>query len=241
MKISIVLSVMVLASAAALQPQAPTVQAQNSSYAPMPAASAPMAEAPRAMPAAPSDIVVAPPVASPSAEVKPVSYVAAQQTSPAPGAWSANPVVWSANQIYMRSAKNIVAAAEEMPAEKYSYKPTADQWTFGKIVSHIAQSNGGICSAMSGMAAPDAVKVPETASKEALLAGLKASFDFCSKAMDGLTDAKLGDEITFFRGMKVPRARAVMEITADLPDHYSQMAMYLRLNGMLPPSAQPRK
>jgi uncharacterized damage-inducible protein DinB len=163
-----------------------------------------------------------------------------QAQAPAP-AVTANPVVWSANQIYTRTAKNIQAAAEEMPAEKYSYKPTADQWTFGKIVSHIAQSNGGICSAMSGMPAPETVKVSETASKEALLAGLKASFDFCSKAMDGLTDAKLGDEITFFRGMKVPRARAVMEITADLPDHYSQMAMYLRLNGMLPPSAQPRK
>ena len=42
------------------------------------------------------------------------------------------------------------------------------------------------------------------------------------------------------RGNIVPRARFVAEITADLPDHYSQMAAYLRLNGILPPSAQPQ-
>jgi hypothetical protein len=51
----------------------------------------------------------------------------------------------------------------------------------------------------------------------------------------------MGDTVPFFRGTQVPRARAVAEITADLPDHYSQMAAYLRLNGILPPSAQPRK
>ena len=57
--------------------------------------------------------------------------------------------------------------------------------------------------------------------------------------MAGLTDSKLGDTITFFRGAKVPRARALVEITGDLMDHYSQMAGYLRASGLLPPSAAP--
>ena len=160
---------------------------------------------------------------------------------PEPDAAKANPVTWSAMQIYSGREKNMLAAAEAMPADKYSYKPTDDQWTFGKIVSHIAGSNGTLCAAISGTPAPDAVKVAETASKAELQAGLKASFDFCDKAMSALTDAKLGDTITFFRGAQLPRARAVIEITADLPDHYSQMAACLRLNGILPPSAQPRK
>jgi len=160
---------------------------------------------------------------------------------PEPDAAKANPVSWSAMQIYSGRERNMLAAAEAMPADKYGYKPTADQWTFAKIVSHIAGSNGTLCAAISGTPAPDAVKVAETASKAELQAGLKASFDFCDKAMSALTDAKLGDTITFFRGAQLPRARAVIEITADLPDHYSQMAAYLRLNGILPPSAQPRK
>jgi uncharacterized damage-inducible protein DinB len=171
------------------------------------------------------------------------TVVQAQAPTPAPepDAAKANPVTWSAMQIYSGREKNMLAAAEAMPADKYSYKPTADQWTFGKIVSHIAGSNGTLCAAIGGTPAPDAVKVAETASKAELQAALKASFDFCDKAMSTLTDARLSDTITFFRGAQLPRARAVIEITADLPDHYSQMAAYLRLNGILPPSAQPRK
>jgi uncharacterized damage-inducible protein DinB len=168
----------------------------------------------------------------------------AQAQAPAPAPMSdaakANPVMWSANQIYTNREKNMIAAAEAMPADKYSYKPTADQWTFGKVVSHVASSNGAICAALSGNKAPDTVKAAETAPKAELQAALKASFDFCDAAMAGLTDAKLGDPVAM-RGTQMPRARMLMEITADLPDHYSQMAAYLRLNGILPPSAQPRK
>ena len=166
------------------------------------------------------------------------ALVAAPAFAQAP---AADPVVSSAHRVYARTSKNILAAADQMPADKYGYKPTAGQWTFGKIVSHIAQSNGGICSAISGNPAPDTVKVPETATKDELVAGLKASFAFCDAAFANLHDAQLGDEITFFRGTKAPRAAALMELTADLPDHYSQMAMYLRLNDQLPPSAAPKK
>jgi uncharacterized damage-inducible protein DinB len=170
-----------------------------------------------------------------------VAQAQAPTPAPEPDAAKANPVTWSAMQIYSGREKNMLAAAEAMPADKYSYKPTADQWTFGKVVQHVAASNGTLCAAIGGTPAPDAVKVAETAPKAELQAALKASFDFCDKAMAALTDAKLGDTITFFRGAQLPRARAVIEITADLPDHYSQMAAYLRLNGILPPSAQPRK
>jgi hypothetical protein len=59
--------------------------------------------------------------------------------------------------------------------------------------------------------------------------------------MAGLKDSQLGETVTFFRGARVPRARALFELTGDLEDHYSQMAGYLRLNNLTPPSAQPRK
>ena len=158
-----------------------------------------------------------------------------------PAAATANPVVWSANEIYARQAKLITASAEEMPADKYGFHPTADQRSFGWIVSHLAGSNGGLCAILSDGQAPPTTKVAETASKAELQAALKASFDFCDTVMAGLTDSKLGDTVTFFRGAKVPRARALIEITGDLMDHYSQMAGYLRLSGLLPPSAAPKK
>ena len=160
--------------------------------------------------------------------------------TPLPAEAAANPVVWSAKLLYERDAKNMIAAADEMPADKYSYHPTPDQWTFGKLVAHIAQSNGGLCGVLSGTTAPAAVHVSETASKADLVAGLKASFDFCGPVLDGLTDAKLGETITLFH-RTMPRATALLVLPADLADHYSQMAAYLRLNGMVPPSAQTKK
>jgi hypothetical protein len=170
-----------------------------------------------------------------------VPAVYAQAPAPPPPVVTDNPVVWSANQMYARNSRYIVAAAEEMPEDKYGYKPTPEQITFGHLVVHLATSNAGLCAMLSGNPAPAAAKVADTAPKAELVAALKASFAFCDATMDALKDAQLGDQITFFRGAKVPRARALIEITGDLEDHYSQMAGYLRLNGLLPPSAQPRK
>jgi uncharacterized damage-inducible protein DinB len=160
--------------------------------------------------------------------------------APEPAAAAAKPVVWSANEIYSRQAKFILAAADEMPADKYSYKPTPDQWTFAKIISHVAQSNGNVCGSLADKPAPDAVKAAETAPKAELLVALKASIDFCDVAMASLTDAKLAEPISFRRAT-LPRARALIEIVADLEDHYSQLASYLRLNGLTPPSAAQKK
>jgi len=153
---------------------------------------------------------------------------------------SANPIVASAQEIYERQSKYIVGASDEMPADKYNYHPTPEQWTFAKIVSHIAQSDFNLCSIISGIPAPENWKVTETDPKEKLIPALNASFDFCSQALAKLQDSKLGDTVKFFGGRQVPRARALFELTDDLEDHYSQLASYLRLNGIQPPSAKPR-
>jgi hypothetical protein len=152
-----------------------------------------------------------------------------------------NPVVSSAREIYDRQSKYIAAAAEQMPDAKYDYHPTPEQWTFAKIISHVAQSDFGVCSILSDTPAPQNWKVTETDPKDKLVPAVKASFDFCAQVLANLQDSKLGDTVKFFGGRQVPRARALIELTDDLEDHYSQLASYLRLNGMLPPSAQPQK
>jgi hypothetical protein len=132
----------------------------------------------------------------------------------------------------------MVAAADEMPADKYGYHPTPDQWTYGKIVSHVIQANFGVCGMLSGDGPGTGPAVTDTTPKDQLVPILKQSFEACQKALDGLQDSSLGGTITYFRGAKKPRARALVELIGDLEDHYSQMASYLRMNGMLPPSAK---
>ena len=78
-------------------------------------------------------------------------------------------------------------------------------------------------------------------SKGKMVPAVKASLDFCSQALANLQDSKLGDTVKFFGGLQVPRARALIELTDDLEDHYSQLASYLRMNGMVPPSVKPAK
>ena len=152
-----------------------------------------------------------------------------------------NPVVASAKEIYTRQSAYIAAAVDQMPADKFGFHPTPDQWTFGKIVAHVAQANDHVCAMLTASPAPDGSVVTETSPKAVLVTALKASFDYCAAALDTLQDAQLGDTITYFGGVKKPRARALVELTDDLEDHYSQLASYLRLNGMLPPSAKPKK
>jgi uncharacterized damage-inducible protein DinB len=150
----------------------------------------------------------------------------------------ANPVVSSANEIVHRQSAYMIAAAEEMPADKYGYKPTPGQWTYGKVVAHVVQANYGVCGMLSGDGPGKGPAVAETAPKDELVTALKQSFETCQKALDGLKDSSLGGTITYFGGVKKPRARALIELTDDLEDHYSQMASYLRLNGLVPPSAK---
>jgi len=153
-----------------------------------------------------------------------------------------SPVTSVVKEILPRQQKNLVAAVEEMPADKFGYKPTEQQMTFGHLVLHIVESNNHLCSKIGDM--PElkaAVPLKESDGKEKLVAALKASFEFCSSALGKIDDSKLGDEVELFGGRKGPRAFALIALTNDWADHYSSAAMYLRLNGMLPPTAQPKK
>jgi hypothetical protein len=149
----------------------------------------------------------------------------------------ANPVITTVRQLVDRQSKNIVAAAEEMPAEKYDFHPTEAQMTFGHLISHIIESNNFLCSRISDQAEPKA-DVKDADPKAKLVPALEASFSFCTAALEKTDDSKLGDVIPLNGGRKGARARAVIALTNDFADHYSAAAMYLRLNGLLPPTAQ---
>lgn len=148
-----------------------------------------------------------------------------------------NPVSTVMREILPRQQKNLVAAAEEMPADKYGYKPTEPQMTFGKLMMHIAESNNHLCAKISDSQEPK-TELKETDGKDKLVAALKASFDFCNTTLAKVDDSTLGDTVELYGGRKGPRAFALFALTMDWADHYSAAAMYLRLNGLLPPTAQ---
>ena len=164
----------------------------------------------------------------------------AQTPAPAtPAAVSTAPVADSVRAGLARYSKNMSAAAEAMPADKFSFKPTPDQITFGHLTLHIAESNFRFCSAVSGVAAPDAPKLADTDAKDKLVANVKASFDFCSTALAKVDDSHLADSIALFPNRSFTRAGTMFILVGSWADHYSAQSLYLRLNGVLPPTAQP--
>ena len=153
-----------------------------------------------------------------------------------------NPVTSAVKEILPRQQRNLVAAAEEMPAEKYSYKPTEPQMTFGHLVLHVIESNTLFCSKVSDVPEVKApVPLKESDGKDKLVAALKASFEFCTTALAKVDDSKLADEIELFGGHKGSRATGLIVLTNSWADHYSAASIYLRLNKLLPPTAQPKK
>jgi uncharacterized damage-inducible protein DinB len=177
----------------------------------------------------------------------PVS-LAAQQ--PAPAGPPVNPITTVFRTRTMNLQRNLAQAFDSIPESKYSYKPTPAQLSIGYIAQHLASDNYFFCNnfgAMKGtLAAEDSTtadSVKATWAKDKLVTKLKASFTFCESAFAQLDDAKLADQITMtFNGNSRQATRTTMVLghVIDMADHYSQIANYMRLNNMLPPTALPR-
>jgi hypothetical protein len=162
-------------------------------------------------------------------------------TTAAPAA-SVNPVSDALRQAEQRFARILVAAAEAMPADKYNYRPTPAQMSFAQIQVHLAnEGNDLLCGKVAGVTAPArATAADTTLGKDALVARLKETFTFCEQAFAKLDDSKLNAPIQLFGPRPFSMAAAMFITVGDWADHYSQEANYLRLNGILPPTAQPR-
>jgi len=181
------------------------------------------------------------------AALLPMGLSAQQQapTGPQP-----NPITTVFRGRTMALQRNLAQAFDSIPERLFSYKPTPAQLTIGYIAQHLASDNNFFCNQFGDLKAPVAAEDTTTADsvkatwpKAKLMANLNASFAFCERAFAQLDDAKLAQQTTMtFRGQsrEVTRASMVLGHTLDMADHYSQIANYMRLNGMIPPTALPR-
>ena len=183
----------------------------------------------------------------------PLGTLAAQQPaappSPNPAA-VANPFTTTLRGRTMAYQRNLAQAFDSIPGNIFGYSPTPAQQTIGYVAQHLANDNYLFCERFGSMqanrptvdtATPDTVKAKWP--RDSLITKLKASFKFCEDAFAQLDDAKLAETITLtFGGQSQQRPRVSMLIghSIDMADHYSQLANYMRLNNILPPTALPR-
>jgi uncharacterized damage-inducible protein DinB len=153
----------------------------------------------------------------------------------------ATPVSDALRTVSQRSATNLIAAAEEMPARKYGFKPTPAQMSVGDIVAHLSGGNDFLCSSISGVAAPKRSEITGTAPKARLVSRLRESFQFCESALAKVDDSALEEQVPWFGDRQMSRAGVMFAAAEDWSDHYSQLANYLRLNKLLPPTAKQKE
>ena len=143
----------------------------------------------------------------------------------------------------------LVAAFDSIPADKYDFKPTPAQQSIGHVAQHLEDANYQLCARFSGQPRPQLAgdELPDSVRagwpKDTLVHRLRASLEYCASVVEHVNDANLADETPVGppgSGRTTTRARDLILFLTDLADHYSQIANYMRLLGMVPPSALPR-
>lgn len=183
----------------------------------------------------------------------PLGTLAAQQPSAPPSpnpAAPANPITATLKGRTMGYQRNLAQAFDSIPEKIFGYSPTPAQQTIGYVAQHLASDNYLFCNrfgAMQGQRAAADTATPDTVKakwpKAQLIAKLKESFKFCEDAYAQLNDANLLEATTIsFGGQSRPTTRLAMALVhiTDMAEHYSQIANYMRINNILPPTALPR-
>ncbi len=153
-------------------------------------------------------------------------------------ATTANPLASEVQTSYSRIKENVIKAAEKMPPEAYSFKPTPDIRTFARVVNHVTEAQTRTCGTMNHVEPASLPKAPEeSADKAAIVDALKASFAECDKAYAALTDANMA-EMLHAGPVKRSRIGLAWGNVSHDNEQYATLAMYLRLKGLVPPAAR---
>ena len=162
-----------------------------------------------------------------------LTLTAAAATAQAPATGPAAEVLGA----YSRLKPNVIKAAEKMPAADFQYKPTADIRTYARIVNHITEAQFHTCTALNGTPF-DPKSVPsDTADKDAIVAGLKASYAECDKAYAALTDDNVTSTIKYGPTTRTRIGAAWGNVSHD-NEQYAELSTYLRLKGIAPPTSE---
>src|SRR5215467_7104210 len=146
------------------------------------------------------------------------------------------------------------SAAEAMPEEKYGYRPAEGKFknekpyfgpsevrTFAQQVKHVACSNFGFAAELDGQTPPagcDKDGPSPAKSRKELLIYLRDSFAAIRKSLGALDAKNMFDPIVGPYAGPNTRLGIVTVIVWHNADHYGQMTLYLRENGIVPPSSR---
>ncbi len=151
-----------------------------------------------------------------------------------------DPQLASTKAFYDQAKQNILKSADKLPEDKYSFAPTEGVRTFGQLLAHVADGQYVLCGiAKDGkMQSKGVEKTAKT--KAEIVAALNEAFAFCDGVYAGLTDASSAATVSWF-GQQRTKLSVLSFNTAHTFEHYGNLVTYMRMNGVVPPSSEPRK
>ena len=154
---------------------------------------------------------------------------------------AADPIMEELQKQWEATRSKIVRIAEEVPETKYDYKATPEVRSFREILVHLARENHLYMGYAAGTGRPDVSRFNNLRSRTEILKALSESYDYGAKILADMNDQKLLETVSFFRGQQVPRLTAVLANMKDNHEHYGQLVVYLRVNGIVPPRTAARQ
>jgi uncharacterized damage-inducible protein DinB len=159
------------------------------------------------------------------------------QTAQPPAVSAENPLTSWNKLAYARVKDILMRSAQKMPEENYGFKPVDTVRSYGQIVGHLADAQYLFCSIALGEKNPGLDIEHSKTTKADLIASLTIAFAYCDKAYDTMTDATGAQMIKLF-GNDAPRFSALEVNNMHNLEHYGNLATYMRIKGMVPPSSE---
>jgi hypothetical protein len=145
-----------------------------------------------------------------------------------------NPVIAEQKATYESNRNNLIKAAEKMPEEDYSFKPTPQMQSFGDRIAHVAGQIGN-CSSLTGERKPNPAQ--GKTSKADIVAALKTSFEACDAAWASMNDKTAMETIAGRGGTQRTKLTALIGNTTHNTELYGYICPYMRLKGVVPPTS----
>jgi hypothetical protein len=133
----------------------------------------------------------------------------------------------------------LVNAADAMPDDKFGYKPTPAQRSYGEQIMHVVQANQLLAGMLGGKTPVPAVNM-KAATKAEVMTALRQSISYWDVVLKEFTDTQLNERVAAggFMGPSASRLRLIYGSMQHTLDIYGQMVVYLRLNGIVPPASR---
>lgn len=136
------------------------------------------------------------------------------------------------------SAEKLVALAEAMPAESYSWQPMEGVYTVAAAYMHVARYNYMYPDLYLGVGAPSGVDYESleerVTTKDEAVRILAASLNHVRGIMDSMSDADLAKKTELY-GREVESWAVLLQLMTHMNEHLGQAIAYARMNRVVPP------